>query len=497
VTTPTARAGTRALLDAVYRAPLTHHLRQGAAAAAFDAAERARARTLAELLGSPALRPRSAVAPGLLAQRAALRTRLEQAYAAEPSPAEQPAPAESWSASLARELADLDRRIELADPALAGLTALAPLTVEQVVVTRDDVQAQPIPKPSIQWLRAYLADHLDGSRRGILVPAAGGAYLEPPRQLFPPLYRTLLAPFEKWLEAAQTVYIVPHGPLHYMPLGALTPDLAGPPPLLAAERRVVYTPSATVLLGYCHTRAPSARQGVLAVAPQDAHLQVTQGAAHMLAGHSQGDALLGEAATRQTLLDRAGNYRIVCFLGHGLFDARYPMSSRLQLSDGALYATDILADLRLEADLVVLAACETGRSQVLRGDEILGLTRSVLYAGTPSLLVTLWRVHEAPTRLLVERLFATLRDSAAGHGAGDAAAALAAAQCWLRALPVAEARAAMTAWDDLSPAAVETQIGQLWQMTQRDRPLQDHAPLFTHPFFWSAYILVGDRPPAP
>lgn len=512
VTTPTARAGTRALLDAVYTAPLTHHLQQGDAAAAFNAGERARARTLSELLSSPDIRPRSAVAPGLLAQRAALRARLEQAYAADPPPAE---PAELAAAALA----DLERRIELADPALAGLTALAPLTVDQVqarlpahaallsyvgdaddrlwgvVVTRHDVQAQPIPTPSIQWLRAYLADHIDGSRRGILTPAPGVPYLEPPRQLFPPLYRTLLAPFEPWLAGAQTVYLVPHGPLHYLPIGALTPDLAAPPPLLAAGRRLVYAPSATVLLDYCHTRPPSSRRGILAVAPQGDQLRLTQGAARRLAEqgqtrHGRSAALLGQAATRRALLDQAGGYAALCFLGHGLFDPTYPMASRLQLADGPLLAGDILAGLRLDADLVALAACETGRSQVLRGDEILGLTRALLYAGAPSLLVTLWRVHEAPTRLLVERFFATLDPAAP-----DPAAALAAAQGRLRALTVAEARAAMTAWDELSPAAVETQIAQLWQMTRRDRPLQDDAPLFAHPFFWSPYILVGDQPP--
>ncbi|MBK8050637.1 MAG: CHAT domain-containing protein [Anaerolineales bacterium] len=47
--------------------------------------------------------------------------------------------------------------------------------------------------------------------------------------------------------------------------------------------------------------------------------------------------------------------------------------------------------------LAILAACETGRAETPRGDEILGLSRAMLYAGTPSLLATLWRVHELPT----------------------------------------------------------------------------------------------------
>jgi CHAT domain-containing protein len=509
LTTPTSQAGNRALMESIYVAPLSCQLQLGNAAAAFSAAERARARGLADLLGRQTATPHADIPNQLVVQREAVRSRLDQAYATdEPS---------SDLADLEKMLADLDRQIELLDPAFAGLTTIAPLQAEDVqqrlpkdavlltymgdahdrlwimVVSTTEIHIEPIAQLSVRWLRQYIADHLDGSRRGILVPEPHHAHLEPPRHLFPPLYKTLIEPVWRWLAPAQTVYIVPYGPLHYLPLGSLTPDLSNPPPLLARGRRVVYAPSATILLDYCHTRSPSPCHGVLAIAPEDTRLKLIQGAARTITQRG-GSCLVGRAATRQAFLDDAGHYRMVCFLGHGFFDRRYPMSSRLQLSDGNLYASEILRELRLQADLVMLAACETGRGRVLHGDEILGLSRAMLYAGTPSLLVTLWPVHEIPTRLLVEKLIEQLASSETVAATADPATALASAQCWLRALSFGEVRERLLAWDELASHEIDASLTSLWQMTHSDATPQADSQLFAHPFFWAPYVLIGDRP---
>lgn len=507
---PAAQAGYRTTVDLVYTAPLSLHLRQGDAAQAFSAAERARSRVLADLLAGQEARPQVQIPPHLLERRAALRQALDRAYAQEESPADLP--------QLEAALIDLDRHIELLDPAYAGLETVASLTADEVgerlasdaallaytrdaddqlwilVVTPAEVRAEPVAKPSARWLRDYVADHLDGVRRGSLVPDEATGHLAPP-SLFLPLYRALIAPVMDTLAAARTVYIVPCGPLHYLPLGALTPELSSAPPLLGPGRRVVYTPSATVLFNYCQARPLSSQVGLLTIAPQDEArqwLQFTISAAHALARRSGGLALTGPAATRQALLKQAGNYRALCFLGHAFFDQRHPMASRLKLSDGSLHASEMLRELRLDADLVILAACETGRSKVLRGDEILGLSRAVLYAGTPALLVTLWPVHEIPTRLLVEKLAAGLPLAADADAPFDPALALAAAQRWLRTLTYAQAANLLAAWDELSGAEAEQHLAALWHMTHPSQSPQDDSQLFAHPFFWSAYILIGE-----
>jgi CHAT domain-containing protein len=507
---PAAQAGYRTTVEFVYTAPLSLHLRQDDGAQAFSAAERARSRVLADLLAGQTARPHAQIPADLLEQRAALRQTLDQAYAAEEPP-------ENLHHT-EQELADIDRQIELFDPAYAGLETIASLTAEEVrdrlpahsalltyardaddrlwilVVTAAGLRAEPVKNVSARWLREYLADHLDGVRRGSLVPDEATGHLAPP-QLFPSLYQALIAPVLDTLDAARTVYIVPFGPLHYLPLGALIPDLNASPTLLAAGRRVVYAPSATILLKYCHARPPSSQEGLLAVAPGDEApegLHFNLGAAETIARRAGGRSLTGPHATRQAFLDQAGGYQVLCFLGHAFFDQRHPMSSRLKLADGSLHASEILRELRLAADLVILSACETGRAHVLRGDEILGLSRAMLYAGTPSLLVTLWPVHEIPTRLLVERLVEDLPLAETADARFDPALTLASAQRWLRTLPYAEAERLLTNWVELSAAEVEKHLTALWHMTHPGQAPRAESQLFSHPFFWSPYILIGE-----
>ncbi len=508
LTAPSAQAGYWATAEFIYSAPLSLHLRLGEAAQAFTAAERARSRVLADLLAGQAAQAHTELPRDLLEQRARLRQELDQAYAEEEPPPDLP--------RLEQSLVDLDRQIELLDPHYAALERVTALTAEEVserlpsdavlltytgdaddhlwvlTVTTSGVQAELIKNVSAGWLRDYLVKQLHGTWQGSLIPNPQTGRLSAPN-LFPPLYGALVAPVWDILRAARTIYIVPFGPLHYVPLGALTPDLTSPPPLLSEGRRVVYAPSATILLNYCHTRPHSSRQGLLAIAPSDDRLQFTLGAAERIARQDGGSALIGSAATREAVLARAGDYRVLCFLGHAFFDERYPMSSRLQLADGSLRASEILRELRLQADLVILSACETGRSQVLRGDEILGLSRAMLYAGTPSLLVTLWPVHEIPTSLLVEKFVEQLPPVAPTAARFDPALTLARTQRWLATLTCDEAQALMLNGGNLSDAEANSHLVRLWQLTHPGETPQASDRVFAHPFFWSPYILIGDR----
>jgi CHAT domain-containing protein len=83
------------------------------------------------------------------------------------------------------------------------------------------------------------------------------------------------------------------------------------------------------------------------------------------------------------------------------------MFSSLRLGDGWLDLMGIFS-LRLGADLTTLSGCETGMSALDEGDELMGLTRGFLYAGTPSLVVSLWRVHDESTAGLMERFYGAL-----------------------------------------------------------------------------------------
>ncbi len=98
------------------------------------------------------------------------------------------------------------------------------------------------------------------------------------------------------------------------------------------------------------------------------------------------------------------DYRFLHFATHGLVNEKSPKLSGLLLAsedstskeDGILHLGEIY-NLNLNADLVVLSACETGLGQVAKGEGIIGLTRGFLYAGASNLLVSLWQVSDVTT----------------------------------------------------------------------------------------------------
>jgi CHAT domain-containing protein len=90
---------------------------------------------------------------------------------------------------------------------------------------------------------------------------------------------------------------------------------------------------------------------------------------------------------------------------HNQFDEQDPLSSALRMSDGDLSARDIFT-MRLSADMVVLSACQSGVSRRLAGDELMGIVRALLFAGAPSIVVSLWNAYDAPTTELMVKFYA-------------------------------------------------------------------------------------------
>ena len=108
------------------------------------------------------------------------------------------------------------------------------------------------------------------------------------------------------------------------------------------------------------------------------------------------------------------DYQIIHFACHGFLDDKIPARSALVLSltrdsggEGFLQAREIAA-LRLEAGLVVLSACDTGRGALAKGEGILGLTRAFFQAGARSVLSTLWKVGDTATAEFMRRFYGYL-----------------------------------------------------------------------------------------
>jgi CHAT domain-containing protein len=123
---------------------------------------------------------------------------------------------------------------------------------------------------------------------------------------------------------------------------------------------------------------------------------------------------VGLQASRETLLGLSlRDYRLIHFATHGVIDTRYPDLSGLALSGfdadgtpkgGLLGLPDIYA-LDLNADLVVLSACETALGRDIRGEGLLGLTQGFLYAGAKGVVASLWPVADRATAELMRRFY--------------------------------------------------------------------------------------------
>jgi len=124
-------------------------------------------------------------------------------------------------------------------------------------------------------------------------------------------------------------------------------------------------------------------------------------------------ALDFRANRKLVMSDELSQYRVIHFATHGLLDSKHPELSGLVLSlvdesgrpqDGFLRLHEIY-NLRLNAELVVLSACQTALGKEVKGEGLIGLTRGFMYAGTPRVMASLWQVDDAATAQLMKRFY--------------------------------------------------------------------------------------------
>lgn len=220
----------------------------------------------------------------------------------------------------------------------------------------------------------------------------------------------LLAPLREAVAGAERLVIVPHGPLHTLPFHALWD--AGRSRYLIETCEVIYAPSASLLahLPSADTEAGSVRALVVgvpdAIAPRIA-AEAEQVAAVLDSRH----LLLGEAATVDRVTSAARDADVVHLACHGRFSAESPLGSGLKLADRWLTVRDVYG-LHLRTSLVTLSGCDTGRSAVGGGDELVGLVRGFFAAGASSLILSLWLVNDESTAELMSAFYDAWRGGA-------------------------------------------------------------------------------------
>lgn len=412
----------------------------GFARAALERGERARARTLLELLGETGVGPHDGVPPAVLERRTALERRLSARAGRtlrERDPGVRTALAQERSVLL-RELDLLDAEIREGNPAHAALTRPQPASAAQIQALLDPDTL--LLSYSLGEARSHLFAVTSTSLESFELPARSAveeaarrvhqgmsvydaALRAAESQETAELSRMVLGPVADRLKGQRPpvrVAVVADGALHYIPFGTLPlPSSADAAPVLLLERsEVVYLPSASALAVQRQAlagRLPAARWAAVVAdpvfdsrdstfVPLPASRQEAQAIA-ALAPPGQARLALGLEASRPEVLgDRLSGYRTVHFATHGVIDAEHPSLSGLALSGGFLSLRDVFG-LRLSADLVVLSGCRTALGREIRGEGMAGLARGFFHAGATRVVASLWRVEDRATAELMTRFY--------------------------------------------------------------------------------------------
>jgi CHAT domain-containing protein len=197
--------------------------------------------------------------------------------------------------------------------------------------------------------------------------------------------------------------------------------------------------------------------------------------------------LTGAQATKAAVMSRAGDARILHMATHGILNAKEGQLSALALapdrSDSGLLSGVEVQAMTLPAELAVLSACDTGQGNIT-GDGVLGLGRSFMEAGVPTLIVSLWSIPDSPTAALMAEFYKNLR-----LGASKAQALRTAMLNTMRQFPEPKAWAAFTILGvpDASPQLRAVHGNANVRVTE------GYAPIFTLPNGAYDYVQGGDK----
>ncbi|WP_242057006.1 CHAT domain-containing tetratricopeptide repeat protein [Planktothrix sp. FACHB-1355] len=242
------------------------------------------------------------------------------------------------------------------------------------------------------------------------------------------LYKILISPIADLLptDPNQRVTFIAQDALFMVPFAALQ-DSAGK--YLIEKHTIITAPSIQVLdltrqakqrlqtstnkrsLVVGNPTMPSIRPKVNAPPEQLPSLPGSEKEANAIATLLSTQAITGNQATKSNIVQQMPNARIIHLATHGLLDDMYGFQSSLALApsgkdDGLLTVREII-NLKLNAELAILSACDTGRGRI-SGDGVIGLSRAFIGAGVSSVIVSLWSVPDSPTAFLMTEFYQNL-----------------------------------------------------------------------------------------
>lgn len=247
------------------------------------------------------------------------------------------------------------------------------------------------------------------------------------------LSERIWTPLAARAQKGETLVFVPDMVLHYIPFAALAATDA-PQRFIVEQHDVATAPSLGLLLRAANRPAHASRR-MLIIADPDYRgtAQRLPGTAReaeaiaRLAAAQAIDRLQGAEATRDRFLAAPlGDYRFIHIATHALADARIPQLSALRLAtsgtagsdgdgDGRVFAADLL-EVKFNAELVVLSACDTALGRDVSGEGVIGLRYVMLARGAQAVVSSLWKVGDRHAQELMTGFYQGL------FGNGDATA---------------------------------------------------------------------------
>lgn len=225
------------------------------------------------------------------------------------------------------------------------------------------------------------------------------------------LYSVIFGDIETYLKGKTRLIIVPHRSLHYLPFHTL---INLQEQFLGEKYEISYLPSAAVL-SYCREKNTDKKENLLAFEygnlnippypPLPNSITEVEGLKKL---YPHMEDYREEKMTKGIVKNRSENADIIHFATHGVLDPESPMFSKLILADDELNVYEIF-DMKLKAYLVTLSACQTGLGDISEGDDLVGFSRAFIYAGTPTVCVSLWNVSDMATSEFMERFYFYLK----------------------------------------------------------------------------------------
>ena len=226
--------------------------------------------------------------------------------------------------------------------------------------------------------------------------------LQAARKNLEEIYQEIFAPIREKLKTPHLV-IVPYGSLHSLPFHALFDGQR----FLVETFKISYAPSASIH-AICQRSIDAHTGPSLILGIEDPRVPfILQEVEAVAAVVPEAEIRLGSNANEQALREDGARSQIVHIASHGYFRQDNPMFSAIRLADSYLSLYD-LYHMQLPVNLLTLSGCVTGLDVIAEGDELIGLSRGLLYAGARSMLLSLWDVDDRSTAEFMKSFYSHL-----------------------------------------------------------------------------------------